>query len=227
MKVGVVVFPGTNCDRDTIYAFKHNNIKDTAFVSHTETALSDFDLLILPGGFSFGDYLRTGGIAVHTPIFKSLPDFIGNGGYVIGICNGFQMLVETGILKGFLFRNTSGKFISRNIHLRVERTDTVFTARYEEGEVLTMPIAHTTGNFRPAGTGFDEKNVIFRYCNKQGEITKEANPNGSYKNIAGITNDSGRIMGLMPHFERVSDPYLGIDGIPLIESVRKGIGGLS
>ena len=213
MRVGIVVFPGSNCDRDTMYAFRHNGVKEVEYVWYSERKLSKFGLIVLPGGFSFGDYLRTGAIAIHSEIFKELPNFVGSGGYVIGICNGFQMLVESKMLPGFLLRNKNQKFISRMVNIRIERNDTVFTSNYKIGKLVKMPIAHTTGNYQPINAKNIGDNIVFRYADNEG------NPNGSYDNIAGIIDNSGHILGLMPHFERVSDKYLGNYGVGVIRSL--------
>ncbi len=222
MKVRIAVFPGTNCDRDALYALKHNGIKNTDYIWYRKSDLTGVRLLILPGGFSFGDYLRTGAIAIHSELFRAIPAFIRNGGYVVGICNGFQMLTEAKLLPGFLLKNTSKKFISRMVTLRVENNETPFTSCFRKGDLVEMPIAHTTGNYTPLGETVGN-NVVFRYCDKNGEVTVKSNPNGSFQNIAGIIDDTGHIMGLMPHFERVSDEFLGTGGIKVIRSIIKNI----
>ena len=224
MKIGIGVFPGSNCDRDAMYAFKCHGAKGIDYIHYGVETLSEYDMIILPGGFSFGDYLRTGAIAVHSELFSALPSFIAGGGLVLGVCNGFQMLVESGLLPGFLLRNREHRFISKQIHLRVEDTDTPFTYKYSKGDVLRMPIAHTTGNYQPAGTSEKDIRVIFRYCDEDGNVSDEANPNGSHDNIAAISDPKGRVLGMMPHFERVCDPILGESGIPLIKGILEGGG---
>ncbi len=218
MRVGIAVFPGSNCDRDAMYAFKHNGVDEIEYVWYSARKLSKFGLIILPGGFSFGDYLRTGAIAIHSEIFRELPNFVRSGGYVIGICNGFQMLAESKMLPGFLLRNKNQRFISKMVDIRIERNDTVFTSNYKIGEIIKMPIAHTTGNYQPIDAKDIGDNIVFRYVDNEGNLTKSGNPNGSYDNIAGIIDNSGHILGLMPHFERVSDEYLGNYGVGIIRS---------
>lgn len=222
-QAGVVVFPGTNCDRDALYAFRRNGIKNITTLWYDESDLSKFKLLIFPGGFSFGDYLRTGAISIHSPVFSSLKKFLQNGGYVIGICNGFQMLVEAHLLPGFLLRNTSNLFISKMVNAKIMRNDTVFTSEYKIGDVIKIPIAHTTGNYQPINARDIEKQVVFKYSDEKGNINMASNPNGSYKNIAGIISNDGHILGMMPHFERVSDALLGDYGVPMIKSIKKNI----
>ncbi|MCD6580052.1 phosphoribosylformylglycinamidine synthase I [bacterium] len=225
-EAGVIVFPGTNCDRDAIYAFKHNGMKNITTLWYDESDLSKFKLLILPGGFSFGDFLRTGAICVHSSVFRSLDKFLQNGGYIIGICNGFQMLVEAHLLPGFLVRNTSNLFISKMVNVKVIRNDTAFTSEYKKGDIIKVPIAHTTGNYQPINAKNIEKQMIFQYTDENGKANKLSNPNGSYKNIAGIVSKNGRILGMMPHFERVSDDLLGDHGIPMLNSIKKNIMGV-
>ena len=222
-RIGIVVFPGTNCDRDVKYAFIHNGIKNVDYIWYKEKDISRYKIIILPGGFSFGDYLRTGGLAIHSPVFSQIKEYLRNDGYVIGICNGFQMLVESHLLPGFLLRNTSNLFISKMVYLKVLNNKTPFTSEYKKGEIIMMPIAHTTGNYQPINTENIDEDVIFQYVDEKGKPTKRANPNGSYKNIAGIISKDRHILGLMPHFERVCDEYLGLYGVPLIRSIKKNI----
>lgn len=222
-EAAVVVFPGTNCDRDTVYAFKHNGMKNITTLWYDQRDLSRFKLLIFPGGFSFGDYLRTGAISIHSPVFEALNKFLQNGGYIIGICNGFQMLVESHLLPGFLLKNTNNLFISKMVNVKIIRNDTPFTSEYKKGEVIKIPIAHTTGNYQPINAKGIEKQMVFQYTDEVGNANKTSNPNGSYKNIAGIISQDGHILGMMPHFERVSDDLLGPYGIPMINSIKKNI----
>jgi len=227
-KFGVVVFPGSNCDHDAYHACKHVLGQEAVFLWHKEADLHDADVVILPGGFSYGDYLRCGAIARFAPVMKEVVRFAAGGGTVIGICNGFQILLEAGLLPGVLLRNASLRFVCRYVNLRVENADTRFTGRCRAGEVLAIPVAHGEGNYfaddetlrRLEGEG----RVAFRYCDPQGNITAGANPNGSHSNIAGIINEAGNVLGLMPHPERASDPALGhTDGQKLFRSVMDAI----
>lgn len=224
LKVGVVVFPGSNCDHDAYYAFKTLLGQEAAFLWHKDRDLKGCDAIILPGGFSYGDYLRCGAIARFSPVMNEVIPFARDGGMVIGICNGFQVLVEAGLLPGVLLRNSSLRFVCRYVRLRVENNSTRFTNRCEEGEILRIPVAHGDGNYLtdPATLRQLEANkqILFRYCDADGELTEESNPNGSLANIAGIMNESGNIMGMMPHPERACDPLLGhTDGRKVLESV--------
>ncbi len=223
MKCGVVVFPGSNCDHDCYHILKHIMGWETRWFWHKDRDLDGLDLLVLPGGFSYGDYLRAGAIARFSPIMKTVAQFAAKGGRVLGICNGFQILVESGLLPGALMANDSCRFICRFVHVRVENANTPFTAACREGEVLSIPIAHAEGNyFAPEETYRrleDTGRIVLRYCTPQGEVTPEANPNGSRGNIAGLLNEQGNVMGLMPHPERAADPALpGQDGRRLFES---------
>ena len=224
MKFGVVVFPGSNCDHDAYHVCKHVMGQDAEFLWHKESDLKGSDVVILPGGFSFGDYLRCGAIARFSPVMKEVVRFAGNGGTVVGICNGFQILVEAGLLPGVLLRNRSLKFICKFLHLRIENANTRFTSATSKGDVLKIPIAHGEGNyFTDAATlnSLESNNqIIFRYCTSEGEIQVDANPNGSLSNIAGIVNEQGNVMGMMPHPERASDPLLGCtDGQKIFKSL--------
>jgi phosphoribosylformylglycinamidine synthase I len=213
MKVGVVVFPGSNCDHDTYHAFKHVCGQDAQFVWHKDSDLRGFDAVVLPGGFAYGDYLRTGAIARFSPVMRAVTEFAGKGGTVLGICNGFQILQEAGLLPGAMLRNRAVKFLSQPVHVRVERDDTAATAGIPVGTVLTMPIAHGEGNFYLADDELDRLEqagqVVFRYTTKDGQISDEANPNGSLHAIAGVCNRERNVVGLMPHPERASEPGLG------------------
>ncbi len=224
MKFGVVVFPGSNCDHDALYAVENSLGQPATFLWHESPDLAGCDVVILPGGFSYGDYLRTGAIARFAPIMAAVKEFAARGGLVVGICNGFQILLEAGLLPGAMLRNRSLKFICRPIHLRVETVETPFTNACRPGQVLELPIAHMEGNYfaDPATLGALENagHVIFRYCRPDGEITDDANPNGSLHNIAGITNREGNVLGMMPHPERASNPLLGsTDGRFIFQSL--------
>lgn len=224
MKFGVVVFPGSNCDRDVAYVTQDLLKQPTRLVWHQETDIADVDVMILPGGFSYGDYLRCGAIAQFSPIMKAVQDHAAKGKLVLGICNGFQILTEVGLLPGALIRNRDLHFICDRVPLKVENTASLWSANYSEKAVITLPIAHGEGRyFAEADTLKSlEANgqVLFRYCNAQGEITAASNPNGSLNNIAGITNKSGNVLGMMPHPERASDAVLGgVDGFDLFQGL--------
>lgn len=213
MKFGVVVFPGSNCDHDTYHVVSKVIGQPVDFIWHKEEQVDRFDAIILPGGFSYGDYLRSGAIARFSPVMRSIKQFAQDGGLVMGICNGFQILCEAGLLPGALLRNRDLKFICEHVNIRVERTDTPFTSAYETGQVLSIPIAHGEGNYFCDPATLDELEgegrVIFRYCDVTGKVSDEANPNGSLNNIAGICNRERNVMGLMPHPERASESLLG------------------
>lgn len=224
VKFGVLVFPGSNCDHDAHFAAGSIMQQDARFIWHKESALGDVDVVIVPGGFSYGDYLRCGAIARFSPIMKDVVRFAEAGGMVIGICNGFQILTEAGLLPGALLRNESLRFVCRDVFLRVESSETKFTGACREGEVLRIPIAHGEGNYFAEKEVLDrlegEGQVVFRYATPEGQITHEANPNGSSRNIAGIVNERGNVLGLMPHPERACDPLLGnTDGQKVFQSV--------
>jgi phosphoribosylformylglycinamidine synthase I len=226
MKFGIVVFPGSNCDHDAYHATRHVLGQDAEFVWHKETDLKGADVVILPGGFAHGDYLRTGAIARFSPVMDAVRAFADKGNPVIGICNGFQILLEAGLLPGAMLRNTQ-KYRCEYVHVRVEQTDTPFTSLCAKGQVLKIPIAHGEGNYFADAETVEqlEKNrqVIFRYVTPAGEVTPESNPNGSLRNIAGICNATRNVVGLMPHPERVSDPALGSDeGLRILRSVLVG-----
>ena len=229
MNAVVVTFPGSNCDYDCYRAAKDVLGADTRYVWHRETGLGEPDIVFLPGGFSYGDYLRAGAIARFSPIMDEVVEFARGGGLVMGICNGFQVLCEAGLLPGALVRNDVLKFRSRWIHMRVENTDTPFTSAYTHGQVLRVPIAHGEGNYvaDAAATQALEADgrVVFRYCDADGEVTPESNPNGSIANIAGIVGEGGNVLGLMPHPERAVEAILGgTDGRGLFESLRGAVG---
>jgi len=228
MKFGVVVFPGSNCDHDAYHATKHVLGQDAEFLWHKDTDLKGSDVLILPSGFSYGDYLRTGAIARFSPIMRDVQAFAARGGPVLGICNGFQVLLEAGLLPGAMLRNRSVKFVCAHVNIRVEQTDTPFTCAARKGQVLRIPIAHGEGNYfaTPDAIAKLEANrqVIFRYTTAQGEVTDGANPNGSAAGIAGICNDARNVVGLMPHPERACEPALGsADGLVILESAVQSI----
>jgi phosphoribosylformylglycinamidine synthase I len=224
MKFAIVVFPGSNCDHDAYHAAKHVLGQDAQFVWHKETTLSGADVVVLPGGFSHGDYLRTGAIARFSPVMNAVADFARAGGPVLGICNGFQILLEAGLLPGAMLRNRDLKFHCEHVCVRVEQTDTPFTLRAARGQVLRIPIAHGEGNYYADPEVVRELEaagrVVFRYCDAQGQQTETSNPNGAVNNIAGICSAQRNVVGLMPHPERACEPALGsADGRVLFESV--------
>jgi phosphoribosylformylglycinamidine synthase len=228
MTFAVVVFPGSNCDHDAYHAVKHVLGQDAVFMWHKEETLAGADAVILPGGFAHGDYLRTGAIARFSPVMQAVKAFAASGGPVLGICNGFQVLLESGLLPGAMLRNLSVKFQCEHVHVRVEQTDTPFTGACETGQVLRLPIAHGEGNYyaEPSVIERLEQNrqVIFRYVDASGAMTDAANPNGSIRNIAGICNDTRNVVGLMPHPERACESALGsADGLVMFESVVRAV----
>lgn len=213
VQFGVVVFPGSNCDHDAYHAAKHVCGQDARFIWHEEESVGDVDVVIVPGGFSYGDYLRSGAIARFSPIMQDVVRFAEDGGLVFGICNGFQILCEAGLLPGTLMKNESLRFISRPTTLRAENVDTPFTGALREGQVVTFPIAHGEGRYFADEDVLDrlEANdqVVFRYSTKEGDVTADANPNGSERGIAGIVNERGNVCGLMPHPERCVEALIG------------------
>ena len=224
MKVAVIVFPGSNCDHDVYIPFKKTLQVDTEFVWHKTTNLRDYDIIILPGGFSYGDYLRCGSIARFSPVMKEVVARSKQGARIIGICNGFQILTESHLLPGVLLKNTNQKFVCKTVHLRVENNATDFTRNCIPGEVLRIPIAHGEGNYFCSGETLDElqqnNQIVFRYCSTEGAIVPESNPNGSIEHIAGIINRAGNVLGMMPHPERRSDDILGHeDGLKILGSL--------
>jgi phosphoribosylformylglycinamidine synthase I len=228
MKCGVVVFPGSNCDHDFYHILKHIYKLDTEWIWHKETQLGQFDLIVLPGGFSYGDYLRAGAIAKFSPIMKSVINFANNGGRVIGICNGFQILLESGLLPGALMHNDSQKFICKFVNLRVENSESVYTRNCDSKSILQIPVAHGEGSyFTDADTLKrlnDNDQILFRYCGENGELGNENNPNGSVENIAGVINEKGNVMGMMPHPERAADPaWPQLDGQYIFQSMINSI----
>jgi phosphoribosylformylglycinamidine synthase subunit PurQ / glutaminase len=230
MRAAVITFPGSNCDYDCYKAINDVLGEEAYFIWHRETDLGDPDLIVLPGGFSYGDYLRAGAIARFSPVMESVARLAQEGRPVLGICNGFQILCEAGLLPGALVRNRDLRFLGRDIRIRVERTDTMYTRRYEDGQLLRLPLAHGEGNYVADQDTLrrleDERRVVFRYVDGRGNATDAANPNGSMNNIAGIMNEAGNVLGLMPHPERVVEGLLGgTDGLPLFESIRDHLGG--
>ncbi len=225
MNFGVVVFPGSNCDNDALYATASIPGAQSRFLWHKDTAIpSDIDCVILPGGFSYGDYLRSGAIARFSPIMREVVAFAAKGGYVLGICNGFQVLTEASLLPGALARNNRQLFSCKTVHLRVENNETAFSTSYKKSQVLAIPIAHGEGSYFADSDTIqrleDNNQVVFRYCDAKGERTPGSNPNGSLNDIAGIISERGNVLGLMPHPERVCDPLLGgSDGRGVFESL--------
>ncbi|NUN71013.1 MAG: phosphoribosylformylglycinamidine synthase subunit PurQ [Bacteroidetes bacterium] len=224
MKFGVVVFPGSNCDHDAYHAAKHVMGHDAEFLWHKEPDLKGSDIIILPGGFSYGDYLRTGAIARFSPIMNEVTAFAKRGGVVIGICNGFQILCESGLLPGVLLRNRSLLFSCKHVLIRAEHSSSRFTGAMSAGDILNIPIAHGEGNYFADPDTIrrieDNGQVLFRYCDAYGEVTEAANPNGSVNGIAGIMNAEGNVMGMMPHPERACEASLGsADGRKVFESL--------
>jgi len=226
MTFAVVVFPGSNCDHDAYHAVKHVLGQEARFVWHKATTLDDADVVILPGGFSHGDYLRTGAIARFSPVMEAVKTFAAAGRPVLGICNGFQILLECGLLPGAMLRNRDLKFHCETVGVRVERTDTPFTGLCDRGKVLRLPIAHGEGNYYAPPDVIDgleaSGRVVFRYAAPDGSVTDEANPNGSIHNIAGICSEGRNVVGLMPHPERACEAAVGsADGLVLFESVAR------
>ncbi len=224
MKFGVIVFPGTWSDRDCYYVLDKILGQQVNYIWHRETDLSDYDCIILPGGFSYGDYLRAGAIARFSPVMKEVERFARRGGFVLGICNGFQILCEAGLLPGCLMRNNHLQYRCQWVHLRVENTSLPFTCQCQEGQLLRIPISHYDGNYYADENTLREleanSRVAFRYCSPGGEITEEANPNGSMHNVAGIVNREGNVLGMMPHPERACEGILGgIDGSLIFQSL--------
>lgn len=226
--IGVVVFPGSNCDHDAYHVFKHILGEETRFLWHKERLTKGYDIVILPGGFSYGDYLRTGAIAKFSPIMDDVFSFAENGGVVMGICNGFQILTESGLLPGVLVRNQSLRFVCKDTLLKITNSDSIFTSQIRDKKILRIPVAHGDGcYFAPPETLADieaNNQVIFRYSDESGNITADANPNGSIGNIAGIMNKRGNVLGMMPHPERCSDGTLGNDdGVSIFNSLLKNL----
>ncbi|WP_119308043.1 phosphoribosylformylglycinamidine synthase subunit PurQ [Cohaesibacter haloalkalitolerans] len=228
MKTAILVFPGTNREHDMAAAVRSVSGKDPMMVWHAETEIPQADLIILPGGFSYGDYLRSGAIAARSPIVADLLEKAKQGVRILGVCNGFQILTETGILPGALMRNAGLTFICKETKLRIERDDTIFTSSYKKGQVMRCPVAHHDGNFFADDDTLkmleDDGRVLFRYCDAAGQATPEANINGSRNNIAGIMNARGTILGMMPHPENlIEDLHGGLDGRGLFESLLEKV----
>lgn len=225
---GVVVFPGSNCDHDAYHAMKHVMNSEVKFLWHKDTDLSGIDFLIIPGGFSYGDYLRTGAIARFSPIMKEVTKFAKQGGPVMGICNGFQILLEAGLLPGAIMHNQELRFVCKNIFIRCETTDSLFTQTLQKGQVLDIPVSHGEGNYFTDADSLkslqDNDQVIFRYCDENGNLTHESNFNGSIDHIAGICNEGRNVLGLMPHPERAMERLLGSeDGKLIFDSILNAL----
>jgi phosphoribosylformylglycinamidine synthase subunit PurQ / glutaminase len=230
MKFGVVVFPGSNCDHDAFHAIGHVLNKPVEFIWHQSEELHDCDAIILPGGFSYGDYLRTGAIARFSPVMKAVEQFANEGGLVLGICNGFQILLEAGLLPGAMIRNSGLRFICKQVHIRVEETHSPFTGAAQEGQILTIPIAHSDGNYtcNDKTLAALEKNhqILFRYTTAGGKDDAVGNPNGSTANIAGICDERRNVAGLMPHPERAVEQILDSDdGLIIFRSMIEALVG--
>lgn len=228
MKAGIVRFPGSNCDEDAFHAIADYLGQEAVYLWHKDHDLQDVDLVILPGGFSYGDYLRAGAIARFSPIMQEVVAFAKRGGPVLGICNGFQIACEAGLLPGALLRNASLRFVSAPVHLRVDSIATRFTSRYHIGQVISIPVAHGDGRYTADADTLarleGEGQIVFRYVSAEGEATASANPNGSLRNIAGIVSAEGNVLGMMPHPERALDATLGsIDGVPLFASILESM----
>ncbi len=224
MKFGIVILPGSNCDHDTMHVTKDVLGAEAEFLWHKDTDLKGSDCVIIPGGFAYGDYLRAGALAKFAPIMEPIRRHAAAGGLVLGICNGFQVLTEVGLLPGALMRNQHLRFLSRDVLMRVEETSTPFTADMREGQILRAPIAHGEGNYYAEDDVLDqlerEGRVIFRYCDAEGRLTSDSNPNGSARHIAGVCNESRNVLGLMPHPERCAESILGnADGLAIFKSI--------
>jgi phosphoribosylformylglycinamidine synthase len=230
MKIGILVFPGSNCDHDCEHVFTDVLGQSVTMIWHKATTVSGLDAIVIPGGFSYGDYLRTGAIARVSPVMNAVKEFAQHGGLVLGICNGFQILLEAGLLPGAMLRNRSLHFVCKDVHVRVENAATPFTGACQPGQVLKIPVAHAEGNYYTdpvtlAGLQANAQ-VVFRYCTHDGKVTPEANPNGSLDNIAGIRNAEGNVLGMMPHPERCAEDVLGgTDGrlilMSMLEALKK------
>lgn len=230
MKFGIVVFPGSNCDRDVAYVTRDLLGQPTRMVWHEDRDIADLDVIVVPGGFSYGDYLRCGAIARFSPVMQSVLHHAEQGRFVLGICNGFQVLTEVGLLPGALMRNRDLNFICDRVPLKVERTDLPWTQSYQLGQVITLPIAHGEGCYYADADTLkaleDQRQIVFRYCDAQGSCSVTSNPNGSCAHIAGICNPKGNVLGMMPHPERASDPALGnTEGIGLFKSLLMALVG--
>lgn len=229
MRAAVIVFPGSNCDRDVALALRQVSGRAPAMIWHREAGLPPLDLIVVPGGFSYGDYLRCGAIAAHSPVMRAVRERAADGVPVLGICNGFQVLTEAGLLPGALLRNAGLRFVCKDVFLRIETEGTAFTRGYRTGQVIRLPIAHNEGNYfadaetlaRLEGEG----RIAFRYCDAEGAVDAASNPNGSLAGIAGIVDERGRVLGMMPHPERLADPQLGgTDGRAMFEGLLAAVG---
>jgi phosphoribosylformylglycinamidine synthase subunit PurQ / glutaminase len=228
LKFGVVVFPGSNCDHDAYHVLSKHVGQPVDFVWHQQTDLSAFDAIVVPGGFSYGDYLRAGALAKFSPVMRAIENFADEGKFVLGICNGFQVLCEAGLLPGALMRNEGLHFVCKHVFLRVETDETPFTCGLEKGKVLSLPVAHGEGNYTCDDETFctleENRQIVFRYCDENGQITPEANPNGARSNIAGICNRDRNVVGMMPHPERACEDILGSnDGRDIFRSLTNAI----
>jgi phosphoribosylformylglycinamidine synthase len=226
MHLAVIQFPGSNCDDDARYVLEDLLKARVSMIWHREERLGKVDAVVIPGGFSYGDYLRSGAIAALSPIMALVKNFAERGGPVVGICNGFQILTEAGLLPGQLARNEGLHFLCQDVHIRVERNDTPFTRAYQTRQVLRMPIAHNEGSYYADAATLKrleaEGRILFKYCSPQGQLSESANPNGSLKQIAGIINERGNVLGMMPHPERAAEALLGsADGLPLFQSLLR------
>lgn len=232
MKFGVIVFPGSNCDHDTYNVIAEIAHQPVEFLWHDSEDLKNVDAVLVPGGFAYGDYLRTGAIARFSPVMGAVKKFADGGGLVLGICNGFQILTESGLLPGALMRNAGLKYICKQVHLRTETTDSAFTNSLKKGEVLEIPIGHAEGNYFCMPEDLKrleaEDRIAFRYATADGKVTADANPNGSLSNIAGILNEGRNVLGMMPHPDRSSEKLLGsVDGWKVFESMVKQLSAVS
>lgn len=228
MKFGMVVFPGSNCDQDCFYVIKDVLKQPVKYIWHKDTGLDSLDCVVLPGGFSYGDYLRTGAVAKFSPIMKSIVDFANRGGFVIGICNGFQILLEAGLLPGAMLRNKNLHFICKFVYIRTENNHTAFTNFCHKHQVLNIPIAHNEGNYYIDEEGLQElkrnNQIVFRYCAPEGNVNEACNPNGAMYSIAGIINKQGNVLGMMPHPERSSEKLLNSeDGLFIFKSIVNAV----
>ncbi len=229
MKAAVIVFPGSNCDRDIQVSLRRAMGHEPVMVWHGDSSFDDVDLIAVPGGFSYGDYLRAGAMAAKSPVMREIIDRAHKGVPVLGICNGFQILTESGLLPGALMRNAALRYVCKDVHLRVEANDTAFTQGYATGEIMRIPVAHHDGNYYADADVLDEleaeQRIAFRYTDQAGGETEGANPNGSQRNIAGIFNKNRNVLGMMPHPERLADPELGgADGKPMFDGLVAALG---
>ena len=228
MKFGVVIFPGSNCDEDIIYTLENIMEQEVVRLWHKEHDLKGCDFIVLPGGFSYGDYLRSGAIARFSPVMNEVLEFADKGGFVFGVCNGFQILCESGLLPGALMHNSNRQFICKNIFIKAEHSDSLITSQCDVNRALKIPIAHGEGNYfadeKTLQRLNDNKQILFRYCDENGNITDESNPNGSLQNIAGICNEKKKVFGMMPHPERAADEELfNTDGLAIFESIVSAV----